>query len=363
MHKRIIIGGGGTGGHIFPAISIANAIMDLFPDTEILFVGAEGKIEMEKVPEAGYKIIGLPVAGLQRKLSLKNLSFPFKLFRSMLKSRRILNDFKPDFALGVGGYASGPILKAASGKGIPIAIQEQNSYAGLTNKLLSKKAVAIFVAYEEMDKYFPAEKIILTGNPVRKDVIDFNSGNENAHKVFGLSEKKKTILAIGGSLGARTINESLEKNLESLGADTQLIWQTGKYYYEGLKNRLNGKTGDNIVLLPFIKDMNRAFKAADIIISRAGAGTISELAIVGKPVILVPSPNVAEDHQTKNALALTKTNSAVHIKDEDAPAILVNTALGILADDKRRKELSENIKKRALPGSAKHIAEEIFKLI
>jgi len=363
MDKKIIIGGGGTGGHIFPAISIANAIKAMKPETEILFVGAEGKIEMEKVPEAGYKIIGLPVAGLQRKISLKNLSFPFKLMKSMMKSRKILKDFKPDFALGVGGYASGPILKAASGKGIPIAIQEQNSYAGLTNKLLSGKARKVFVAYNEMEKYFPAEKIILTGNPVRKDIINYETGGNNAFKTFGLSDKKRTILAIGGSLGAGTINESLEKNLEKFGEDVQLIWQSGKYYYDKLNDSLKGKAGKNIVLLPFIKEMNHAFKVADVIISRAGAGTISELAIIGKPVILIPSPNVAEDHQTKNALSLTKTHAAIHIKDNEAKDKLVDTAIQLLNDEKKRKELSENIKKLALPDSANHIAEEIFQLI
>jgi UDP-N-acetylglucosamine--N-acetylmuramyl-(pentapeptide) pyrophosphoryl-undecaprenol N-acetylglucosamine transferase len=364
MAKRIIIGGGGTGGHIFPAISIANALNGIdCLKLKYLFVGAEGKIEMEKVPEAGYKIIGLPVAGLQRKISAKNLSFPYKLLKSMVKSRRILNDFKPDFALGVGGYASGPILKAASGRGIPIAIQEQNSYAGLTNKLLAKKASAIFVAYEGMEKYFPSEKIILTGNPVRKDVIDFELSGNNVHEQFGLSDKKKTILAIGGSLGARTINESIALNLDKIGEDAQLIWQTGKYYYENLKRSLEGKTGKNIILLPFIKEMNHAFKAADVIISRAGAGTISELAIVGKPVILVPSPNVAEDHQTKNAMALTNINAAIHIKDAEAHSSLVETAMDLLNDEQRRKELSQNIKKLALPESARHIAEEILKLI
>lgn len=362
-HKRIIIGGGGTGGHVFPAISIANAIMELYPDTEILFVGAEDKLEMEKVPEAGYQIIGLPVAGLQRKLSLKNLSFPFKLLRSLRKSRKIIREFKPDFAIGVGGYASGPILRAASSAGIPVAIQEQNSYAGITNKILAGKAEVIFTAYKGMEKYFPAEKIIISGNPVREDIIQVAPPENEAYKNFGLNPDGKTILVIGGSLGAGTINESIKKNIRDFGSQIQLIWQTGSYYFESIQEDLKNTIPENIRIVPFIKEMNLAYSIADIIISRAGAGTISELALVGKPVILVPSPNVAEDHQTKNALALSSENAAITVKDIDARETLVRTALELLADDKQKKELAVNLKKLALPGSAKNIAEEIFKRI
>lgn len=363
QNKRIIIGGGGTGGHIFPAIAIANAIRDNYPGTEILFVGAENKIEMEKVPEAGYKIIGLPVTGLQRRLTVKNISFFFKLWKSMRLSAKIIRDFKPDIAVGVGGYASGPILRAASAKGIPIVIQEQNSYAGLTNKLLSSKASAIFVAYYGMHKYFPSEKIFITGNPVRKDIIDAVATPEEAYAFFELDSQKKTILVIGGSLGARTINESVLTHLDDFGKDIQLLWQTGNIYYEKVIKETEGKRGENIKVYPFIKEMNLAFKVADVIISRAGAGTISELALVGKPVILVPSPNVAEDHQTKNALALSGKIAAIHVKDPEAREKLVNTAINLLSNEKLKKELSENLKQMALPGSAEKIAKEIFKII
>ncbi|MGC9344018.1 MAG: undecaprenyldiphospho-muramoylpentapeptide beta-N-acetylglucosaminyltransferase [Bacteroidales bacterium] len=361
--KRIIIGGGGTGGHIFPAISIAQSLREKDPGLEILFVGAENKIEMEKVPEAGFRIIGLPVSGLQRKLTWKNISFLLNLIRSSLKSATIIKEFKPDLAAGVGGYASGPILRAAANKGVPTVIQEQNSYAGLTNRLLAKKARKIFVAYEGMEKYFPGEKIILTGNPVRKDIVNVSRKRKRALEFFSLNENQPVILVIGGSLGAGTINNSIYKGLALLGKEIQLIWQTGKYYYEKLQEKTQDVTGSNIKLFPFIKEMDLAFAAADVIISRAGAGTISELALVGKPVILVPSPNVAEDHQTKNAMSLVKKEAAIHIADADAEEKLVSTCLELLKDKTKREKLGENIKSLALPDSANRIAEEILKLV
>ncbi len=360
---RIILGGGGTGGHVFPAISIAGAIRELRPETAILFVGAEKRIEMEKVPEAGYEVIGLPVAGFHRKKLWKNASFFFKLLRSVRKSAGIIREYKPDLAVGVGGYASGPILRAAARRGIPVVIQEQNSYAGVTNRLLAKKAAKIFVAYEGMEKYFPAEKIIFTGNPVRTGILGCRGKRDEGLKFFGLDGRKKTVLIIGGSLGARTINRSIEKDLERFGDIVQVIWQTGKTYYDGIKERTTGKAGNNILILPFIREMDLAFGVADVIISRAGAGTISELAIAGKPVILVPSPNVAEDHQTKNALALVEKNAAVHISDGQAEAELVDECMRLLADEKKMAELSKNILKMAVPDAAKKIAEEIFKLV
>jgi UDP-N-acetylglucosamine--N-acetylmuramyl-(pentapeptide) pyrophosphoryl-undecaprenol N-acetylglucosamine transferase len=361
--RRIIIGGGGTGGHIFPAISIAQAIREKDPGVEILFVGAENKIEMEKVPEAGFSIIGLPVSGLHRRITVKNISFLVNLFRSTMKSARIIKDFRPDLAAGVGGYASGPILRAAARRGVPIVIQEQNSYAGLTNRLLAKRARKIFVAYEGMEKYFPAEKILLTGNPVRKNIINVEKKRGEAFKHFHLDEKKPVVLIIGGSQGAGTINNSILKDLALFGKDIQLIWQTGKYYYEKMKEKTGDVTGSNIKLFPFIKNMDLAFASADVIISRAGAGTISELALAGKPVILVPSPIVAEDHQTKNAMALVKKEAAIHVADAEAEKVLVTTCMDLLANDKQRKILGENIKAFALPDSADRIAEEILMMI
>lgn len=361
--KNIIISGGGTGGHVFPAISIANAVKEIEPETNILFVGALGKIEMEKVPAAGYEIIGLPVAGLQRKLTTKNISFIFKLIKSLRKSKRILKDFKPDVVVGVGGYASGPVLHKASKMDIPTLIQEQNSYAGMTNKLLAKKAVKICVAYEGMEKYFPKEKIMLTGNPVRQDLLHKIENKGEAVKHFNLTESKKIILVIGGSLGARTVNQSVIKDIEKIGnSDFQLLWQTGKYYYEEAKKVTDESGFKNIKVLDFIKRMDFAYAAADIIISRAGAGTISELALIGKPVILVPSPNVAEDHQTKNAMALVNRNAAIMIRDVEAKEKLISMALDLITNKKQIKSLSENIKGMALRDSAKIIAEEVLKL-
>jgi UDP-N-acetylglucosamine--N-acetylmuramyl-(pentapeptide) pyrophosphoryl-undecaprenol N-acetylglucosamine transferase len=362
-NKNIIISGGGTGGHIFPAISIANAIKEIEPETNILFVGALGKIEMEKVPAAGYKIIGLPVAGLQRKLTFKNVSFIFKLISSLRKSRNILEDFKPNVAVGVGGYASGPVLRMANKKGIPTLIQEQNSYAGITNKLLAKRAKKICVAYEGMEKFFPQDKIILTGNPVRQDLLEKIGNREEAIDHFDLDKNKKTILVVGGSLGARTINQSIIGDIAKIGnSEFQILWQTGKYYFEDAKKSANETKFENVKVLDFITRMDMAYAAADVIISRAGAGTISELCLVGKPVILVPSPNVAEDHQTKNAMALVNKNAALMIKDIEAREKLIDSVLELIDNKEKLENLSENIKGMALRDSAKIIAEEVLKL-
>lgn len=363
MNKRVIIGGGGTGGHIFPAISIANALRATDKEIDILFVGALNKIEMEKVPEAGYKIIGLPVAGFQRKLSIKSLSFFVKLWQSMIRSKKIISDFNPDVAVGVGGYASGPILKAAARKNIPVLIQEQNSYAGVTNRILAKSASKICVAYERMEKFFPANKIILTGNPVRKDIINLSGDQDSARNHFGLDPLKQTILVLGGSLGARTINQALVTSLNKVPDEVQILWQCGKLYYSEMNAALESSGKRNIVLKEFIREMNFAFDAADVIISRAGAGTISELAIVGKPVILVPSPNVAEDHQTQNALSLVNKDAGILVKDAEAREILIDRTLSLLRNPEEKKKLSENLKNMAMPDSADRIAREILSLI
>ncbi|MDT3402676.1 undecaprenyldiphospho-muramoylpentapeptide beta-N-acetylglucosaminyltransferase [Mucilaginibacter terrae] len=361
---RIIISGGGTGGHIFPAVAIANALKKLAPDTEILFVGANGRMEMEKVPAAGYKIIGLDIQGIQRKAVWKNFLFPIKLINSISKAAKIIKDFKPDAAVGVGGYASGPLLYAASLKGIPTLIQEQNSYAGITNKWLSKKAQKICVAFDEMDRFFPAEKIIKTGNPVRRESVDTDGRLEEALHNFQLSPNKKTILVTGGSLGARTLNNSVMAGLDKLiAADVQLIWQTGKVYYKGIMERLGENYHPNIRILEFLNRMDLAYAAADVIISRAGAGTIAELCIVGKPVILVPSPNVAEDHQTKNAMALVQNKAAVFITDADAPEKLVARALDLLKNKEEQATLSANIGKLALPNADEVIAQHVVDII
>jgi len=361
---RIIISGGGTGGHIFPAVAIANALKKLDPAAEILFVGANGRMEMEKVPAAGYKIIGLDIQGIQRKAVWKNIMFPIKLINSISKAAKIIKDFKPDAAVGVGGYASGPLLYAASLKGIPTLIQEQNSYAGITNKWLSKKAQKICVAFDEMDKFFPAEKIIKTGNPVRRESVDINGRVEEALHNFQLSPNKKTILVTGGSLGARTLNNSILAGLDKLiAADVQLIWQTGKVYYKGIMERLGENYHPNIRILEFLNRMDLAYAAADVIISRAGAGTIAELCIVGKPVILVPSPNVAEDHQTKNAMALLQNNAAVFVTDVDAPEKLVPQVLELLKNKDEQAKLSANISKLALPNADEVIAQHVIEII
>lgn len=364
QHIRVIISGGGTGGHIFPAISIANAIKEQHPDAEILFVGAEGRMEMQRVPDAGYKIIGLPVAGFDRKNLFKNFSVLIKLFKSQLKARRIIKEFRPDVAVGVGGYASGPVLKAAGMMGIPTLIQEQNSYAGVTNKLLAKKAKKICVAYNGMETFFPANKIMITGNPVRQDLIA-QLTREEALRPFNLDPLKKTILVVGGSLGARTINQCMMAGLEMIKqSDVQFIWQTGRFYYEQALKVVNAAGNiPNLYTTDFIKDMTSAYAGADLVISRAGAGSISEFCLLHKPVILVPSPNVAEDHQTKNALALVNTEAAIYIKDSEAVEKLMPAAMEVIHNEKQLKELSDNIAKLALPDSANIIAKEVIKLI
>lgn len=373
---RLIISGGGTGGHIFPAISIANAIKELHPSAEILFVGAEGRMEMQRVPDAGYKIIGLPVAGFDRKRLWKNFAVLVKLVRSQWKARCIIKEFHPQVVVGVGGYASGPTLKMAGMMGIPTLIQEQNSYAGVTNKLLAKKADKICVAYEGMEKFFPAEKIIMTGNPVRQSLLTHLTSHEEAIGNFGLNPAKKTILILGGSLGARTINQTLTAELESIRAnfDIQFIWQTGKIYINQVREAITAATGEpvrqphipaipNLYVTDFIKDMAQAYAAADLVISRAGAGSISEFCLLHKPVILVPSPNVAEDHQTQNALALVNKGAAIFVKDAEANEKLLPTALETVTNAEKLKSLSENIATLALPDSATIIAKEVLKLI
>ena len=360
---RIIISGGGTGGHIFPAVSIANAIKAKHPEAKILFVGALGRMEMQRVPDAGYEIKGLPICGFDRKHLLKNISVLFKIWKSQRMAKKIIKDFQPMAAVGVGGYASGPTLNVCASKGIPCLIQEQNSYAGVTNKLLAKKADKICVAYEGMERFFPADKIIMTGNPVRQNVLDNKMTKEEARQQFGLQPNKKTILLVGGSLGARTINESVLSHLEVIEkSDIQFIWQTGKYYSASIQEQLKGKEIPNLKVLDFISDMGAAYKAADLVISRAGASSISEFCLIGKPVILVPSPNVAEDHQTKNALALVNKDAALYIKDIEAPDTLLNTALKTVNDEAKLASLSENIKKLGLKNSADVIADEVIKL-
>jgi UDP-N-acetylglucosamine--N-acetylmuramyl-(pentapeptide) pyrophosphoryl-undecaprenol N-acetylglucosamine transferase len=362
-HKRIIISGGGTGGHIFPAISIANALRKIDPETEILFVGAEGRMEMEKIPAAGYRIIGLPVAGLHRSLSLKNFSVLIKLLKSLRKAKTVIKEFGPDVVVGVGGYASGPVLRQAGKMGIPTLIQEQNSYAGVTNKLLAKKASAICVAYDGMGKYFPAEKIIKTGNPVRHNFDNLKSLQDEALSFFKLKKEFPVILVLGGSLGAGSINKCLSENINKLrDSDCQWLWQTGKYYFENVKALVSLSFSENISVHGFINRMDYAYAAADIIISRAGAGTISELCLVGKPVILVPSPNVAENHQTRNAEALSDRDAAMLISDNVACKTLVDEAIKLISDKSRRDRFSENILKLAKRDADMKIAQEVLKL-
>lgn len=361
---RIIISGGGTGGHIFPAVSIANAIKAKHPNAKILFVGAEGRMEMQRVPAAGYEIKGLPIKGFDRAHKLKNFKVLFKLWKSLRMARQIIKDFKPQVAVGVGGYASGATLYECAKMGIPCLIQEQNSYAGVTNKLLSKRVAKICVAYEGMERFFPANKIIMIGNPVRQNVLKTNLSIEEARKSFGLDPNKKTILLVGGSLGARTINRSVIEHLNLIhDSEVQFIWQTGKYYYQKISDSMKGKELPNLKVMDFISDMGAAYKAADLIISRAGASSISEFQIIGKPVILIPSPNVAEDHQTKNAMALVNKQAAIYVKDAEAPDTLLPLALKVIADDSKLKSLSENVKKMGLKNSADIIADEVLKLI
>lgn len=362
-HKRVIISGGGTGGHIFPAISIANALRKIDPDVDILFVGAEGRMEMEKIPAAGFRIIGLPVAGLHRSLTLKNIKVLIKLFKSLRIAKKVIKEFNPDVVVGVGGYASGPVLRQAGRMGIPTLIQEQNSYAGVTNKLLAKKASAICVAYDGMDKYFPAGKIIKTGNPVRQNFDKLKGLEDEAFSFFNLKKEFPVVLVLGGSLGAGSINKSLSENINKLkDSDCQWLWQTGKHYFENVKALVSVSFCENISVHGFINRMDYAYAAADVILSRAGAGTISELCLVGKPVILIPSPNVAEDHQTKNARALSEKDAAVLISDDNAIQSLVDEVIRLISDKKKRDKLSENILKMADRDADIRIAEEVLKL-
>ena len=361
---RILIGGGGTGGHVFPAIAIADALNAMYPGSEFLFVGAKGKLEMEKVPEAGYAIEGLPVAGFQRRLTVKNISFFFKLLVSMIQSRRIIGRFRPDLAVGVGGYASGPILKAAARKGVPILIQEQNSYAGVTNRLLARSARTICVAYEKMERYFPAERIVITGNPVRKDLLDLQDKPPEGYREFGLEEGKTICLVMGGSLGARTLNHSFMEGMEKLDRnDLVILWQCGRLYREEVEAQVRARGQSNIRVLPFIARMDLAYGLADLIVARAGAITISELCIVGKPVILVPSPNVAEDHQRHNAEALVQVKAARMVTDDQAREQLVDQMLELMADRAERELLARNIKQLGRRDASLRIAEEAGKIL
>lgn len=360
---RLIVSGGGTGGHIFPALSIANAVKAKCPDTEILFVGAENRMEMQRVPAAGYKIIGLPVSGFDRKHLLRNIVVLWRLMKSRRMARRIIRDFQPHVAVGVGGYASGPTLKEAASMGIPTLLQEQNSYAGVTNKLLARQASCICVAYEGMERFFPKEKIKLTGNPVRQNLLDVTINHDEAVLTFGLDPKKKTILLVGGSLGARTLNESMLAAWDTLKeSGVQFIWQTGKYYYEDITAQLRGQELENVYICDFISSMDAAYAATDLVISRAGAGSISEFCLLGKAVILVPSPNVSEDHQTKNALALVDKDAALYVKDADVTNALIPLALDAVKDDTRLTQLSKNILTLAFHHSAEVIADEVIRL-
>ncbi|MDY4890371.1 MAG: undecaprenyldiphospho-muramoylpentapeptide beta-N-acetylglucosaminyltransferase [Prevotella sp.] len=361
---RVIISGGGTGGHIFPAVSIANAIRALRPDAKILFVGALGRMEMQRVPAAGYEIKGLPICGFDRRNLLRNIKVLYKIIKSQRMAKQIIRDFKPMVAVGVGGYASGPTLNQAAAMGIPCLIQEQNSYAGVTNKLLARKAKRICVAYDDMERFFPAEKIIKTGNPVRQTLLDNKITKEEARKTMGLDPSRKTILLVGGSLGARTVNESVMAHLDTIrNSDIQFIWQTGKYYSDEIARRLSQEEAcPNLTVTDFISDMAVAYSAADLVVSRAGASSISEFCLIGKPVILVPSPNVAEDHQTKNAMALVNRQAAICIKDAEATDKLIETAITTVNNPDTLASLSENILKLALPNSADIIAKEVIKL-
>mgnify|MGYP002388644592 CR=1 FL=1 len=360
-NPKFIISGGGTGGHIYPAIAIANELKVRFPKAEILFVGAQDKMEMQKVPQAGYPIKGLWIAGIQRKLTLQNAMFPFKLISSLAKSYGILKQFKPDVVIGTGGFASGAVLKVASGMGIPTVIQEQNSYPGITNKLLGKKANAICVAYENLEAFFPKDKMKLTGNPVRQDLISVASKKEEAIAHFALDSHKKTLLGRGGSLGARRINQLIAKELEWLLAQNiQIIWQCGKLYFEEYKHF---SEKENVQVVAFIDRMDLVYAAADIVISRSGASSVSELCIVGKPVVFIPSPNVAEDHQTKNAKAIVDKNGALLLKESELEEQFETVFKNLLDNEGMRNQLSENIKQLALPDATKQIADEIVKLI
>lgn len=357
---KFILSGGGTGGHIYPAIAIANELKLQFPDAEFLFVGAQDKMEMQKVPQAGYEIKGLWIAGLQRKLTLQNLMFPLKLATSLLESRRIIKQFKPNVVIGTGGFASGPLLQAAGSAGIPTVIQEQNSFPGITNKLLSKRANVICVAYEHLERFFSKEKMVLTGNPVRQDLIDIGSKKEEAITFYGLDPNKKTLLVLGGSLGARRVNQLIEKELQNmLSQDVQIILQCGKLYFEDYKKY----NQQNVRVVDFIERMDFVYAAADVIISRAGASSVSELCIVGKPVIFIPSPNVAEDHQTKNAQAIVDAKGAILLKESELDSQFSIVFEALLKDQGKQKQLSDNIKKLAMPNATKVIVDQIKKLL
>ncbi len=363
--KRIIVSGGGTGGHIFPALSIANALKRMDPEVEILFVGAEGKMEMEKVPEAGFPIEGLPVRGLQRKLTLENVKVLINLWKSLRKAKKIIRRFRPDAVVGVGGYASGPIGRVAARAGIPLVLQEQNSYAGVTNRLLAKKAKKVCVAYDGMERFFESSKIVFTGNPVRKDLLNNEGKRQEGYDFYGLDPKKKTVLVTGGSLGAGTLNKMVRAHLDELGAQDgiQVLWQCGGYYYGQLDRELGGQLPANVKLSAFLKRMDLAYACADIVVARAGAGTISELCLLEKAAILIPSPNVAEDHQTKNAMALVNKQAALMIRDAEAVERFMPVLSGLLEEESACRSLSENIARLAIRDSDEKIAAEILKLI
>ncbi|MBQ2289525.1 MAG: undecaprenyldiphospho-muramoylpentapeptide beta-N-acetylglucosaminyltransferase [Bacteroidaceae bacterium] len=362
---RIIVSGGGTGGHIFPALSIADAIRSKHPDAKILFVGADNRMEMQRVPDAGYEIVGLPIAGFDRKNLLKNIRVLWLILKSQRMAKKIIKKFAPHAVVGVGGYASGPTLKMAASMNIPTLIQEQNSYAGVTNKILAKRAEKICVAYDGMERFFPKEKIELTGNPVRKSLIEMRTNRNEAVKALGLDENKKCVLIVGGSLGARSINEAVIANIETIrdNKDIQFIWQTGKLYFEEMKERCAtiGKP-ENLTITDFVSNMAAALGAADLVISRAGAGSISEFALLGKAVILVPSPNVSEDHQTKNAMALVEKDAAIHIPDAKAKEVMIRTAVETVLDAQRIATLEKNVEKLGKPNAAEVIADEVIRL-
>lgn len=364
MKHKFIISGGGTGGHIFPAVAIANKLKEREPDCEILFVGAEGRMEMERVPQAGYKIVGLPIMGIQRKLTLKNLKVPFMLMKSLAKAKKVIREFKPNVAIGVGGYASGPLLKKAESLGVPSVLQEQNSYPGITNKLLAKKAAKICVAYDNMHQFFPVGKIIKTGNPVRNNILKAPNLKIEGKTHFKLNDDQPVVLVIGGSLGARTINNAIAKILQNTDkVDFQLIWQTGKLYYDNIRSMLDKMDLPNVQAMPFISEMELAYGAADVVISRAGALSISELCAIGMPSILIPSPNVSEDHQTKNAMALVDKSAALLVKDVEAEDKLKGELDKLLHNDSLRNELGINAGKMGMPNAADLIVDEILKLV
>jgi UDP-N-acetylglucosamine--N-acetylmuramyl-(pentapeptide) pyrophosphoryl-undecaprenol N-acetylglucosamine transferase len=357
---RFILSGGGTGGHIYPAVAIANELKRRYPDAKFLFVGAKDKMEMEKVPQAGYEIKGLWISGLQRKLTLKNLMFPFKVISSLLEARNIIKQFKPHVAIGTGGFASGPLLRMAQRAGVPCVLQEQNSFAGITNKLLAARAEKICVAYDGMERFFPKEKIVKTGNPIRTDLVAVSKNKEEALDFFGLKGDKKTVLVLGGSLGARRINQLIEKEVDFFAKQNlRVLWQCGKLYYEAYKTH----DSDTVKVMAFVNRMDLAYAAADVIISRAGAGSVSELCLVGKPVIFIPSPNVAEDHQTQNAKALVSKDAAIMLKEDELDAEFETNFSNLMGSEALQEKLGKNIRKMAMPKATEHIVDEIEKLL